>query len=423
MSREGLLGWRYLWLDGLFSAVSASFYGSFVPLFALAYGASNSQVGRLTAIASLAGVAALFPGARVVEWTGKRKPVVVVTGGGIGRLILLAWACLPFFTPEPRVAVLVIIALNGLLAFVNHFHVPAWMAMVADMVPHPVRGRYFGSRNMAMGVAALVVVPVAGWLIHVGNEWMGMPFWGYQMAFFLAFVSGVAAAVCFQRIPEPLPAAQRAHGRRWSALIRSLGASPAFLGLVIGALVWNFSVNVAAPFFNVYLVSQLGASTSTVGVLTGITSLFSLGGQRLFGRLLDRKGAFWVQRSTGLLIPILPLSWIFVTAPWQVVFISAASGLLWAGYNLANFSLLLELTPDDRRPDAVALYQTVAVAGGVLGPLLGGYLADAVGFKAAFGISGAGRMLGILLFLYLASRPALGSGRRALVSRQRGRAG
>ena len=246
---------------------------------------------------------------------------------------------------------------------------------------------------------------------------------GYQMAFFLAFVSGVVAAVCFQRIPEPLPAAQHAHGRRWSALIRSLGASPAFLGLVIGALVWNFSVNVAAPFFNVYLVSQLGASTSTVGVLTGVTSLFSLGGQRLFGRLLDRKGAFWVQRSTGLLIPILPLSWIFVTAPWQVVFISAASGLLWAGYNLANFSLLLELTPDDRRPDAVALYQTVAVAGGVLGPLLGGYLADAVGFKAAFGLSGAGRMLGILLFLYLASRPALGSGRRALVSRQRGRAG
>ena len=55
---------RWFWLDGLFSTISVSFYANFVTLFALAYGANNAQIGQLTAVASLCGLAALLPGAR-----------------------------------------------------------------------------------------------------------------------------------------------------------------------------------------------------------------------------------------------------------------------------------------------------------------------------------------------------------------------
>jgi MFS family permease len=67
------LGLRYLWLQGLFNAISDNFYLSFMPLFALAYGASAGQIGWLTAIANLLGVLALFPGARAIEYVGQRK--------------------------------------------------------------------------------------------------------------------------------------------------------------------------------------------------------------------------------------------------------------------------------------------------------------------------------------------------------------
>ena len=36
---------RYFWLDGLFAAISENFYLGFVPLFALAFGATSGQVG------------------------------------------------------------------------------------------------------------------------------------------------------------------------------------------------------------------------------------------------------------------------------------------------------------------------------------------------------------------------------------------
>jgi MFS family permease len=60
----------------------------------------------------------------------------------------------------------------------------------------------------------------------------------------------------------------------------------------------------------------------------------------------------------------------------------------------------------------VALYQTVVFTSAVLGPLLGGWLADTVGFKPVFALSGAGRLLAMGLFVWLAVWPA----RRALAT-------
>jgi MFS family permease len=54
-------------------------------------------------------------------------------------------------------------------------------------------------------------------------------------------------------------------------------------------------------------------------------------------------------------------------------------------------------------------YQTVVFASAVVGPLLGGWLADTFGFQVIFGASSAGRLLGILLFIWLAVRPILGA--------------
>ena len=52
---------RLFWLDGIFAAASEAFYLAFIPLFALAYGATNQQVGWITAVGNLAGAMALFP--------------------------------------------------------------------------------------------------------------------------------------------------------------------------------------------------------------------------------------------------------------------------------------------------------------------------------------------------------------------------
>jgi MFS family permease len=73
--------------------------------------------------------------------------------------------------------------------------------------------------------------------------------------------------------------------------------------------------------------------------------------------------------------------------------------------------ILVQLSPDEQRPRAVALYQTAVFGSAVLGPLIGGFLADVVSFQFIFGVSGVGRIAGMGLFLWLAARPALRSGK------------
>jgi MFS family permease len=402
---RGLRSLRNFWLDGLFAAVSENFYLGYVALFALAYGANNSQVGALVAAANLLGMLSLFPGARLIERTGRRKQVVTWSAGVFGRLALLCLAMIPFLFSQPAVAIVAIIAVDSLRSFLANLANPGWTSLVADLVPEAMRGRFFASRNMAIGIAALLVAPFAGRIISATNSRLDSLFAGYQAVFLLAFIFGLVSTVFFSRIQEP----HLAKSDRWKHhagdLRRVLKSSPGFVGLIISAFVWNMALQVAAPFFNVYLVNAFGATALTIGILAGISSLTALVGQPVFGRLLDKKGAFWVQATTGLLIPLLPLAWAFISAPWQVGIINSFSGFLWAGYNLASFSLLIMLTPDQQRPRAVAMYHTAVLGSAVVGPLFGGYLADTVGFKSVFVLSSAGRLLGTGLFLWLTMRP------------------
>lgn len=394
---------RYFWLDGIFAAISENFYLGFVPLFALAYGASNGQVGWLTAVANLMGALAFFPGARLAE-RGERKRLVLWSSGGGARLMLLALAILPLFVPLPSTAIWLIIILNGARAFMSNLGNPAWTTMVADLVPSSMRGRYFGGRNMGMGLAALLVAPLAGRLIGVGNGRFDLTFGGYQLIFFFAFAAGMVATMSFRRISEPAIQQTESIKHERGSLRNALKSSPGFIGFVASAFVWNMSLQVAAPFFNVYLVSAFNASTGLIGLLASVSSLTALVGQRIFGRLLDEKGALWVQQLCGFLIPLLPFGWMFITDAWQVGIINTLGGFAWAGYNLSNFNLLLQLTPSEDRSRGVALYQTAVFSSAVLGPLLGGYLADAVSFQLIFGLSAGGRLIGMFIFIWFTAR-------------------
>jgi MFS family permease len=147
------------------------------------------------------------------------------------------------------------------------------------------------------------------------------------------------------------------------------------------------------------MVQNMNATAVMVGLVTMVSSLTSLPGLRLFGQLSDRIGPRRVQLMTGLLIPLLPLAWIFITHPWQAMVVNVFGGFLWAGYNLASFNYLLLLIPADQRERYTALYQIVVMAASAGGAAMGGLVATQWGFTTNFALSAAGRALAILIFV------------------------
>jgi MFS family permease len=397
---------RLFWLDGVTANVAEALIITYSGLYLLSFGASNAQVGIQAALANLLAAAALFPGARFVERWGQRKRLVVLSGGGAARLALLGLVVVPFIFRPPAVfyAVITCIALR---AFFNNLANPAWTSLAADLVPLRLRGRYFASRQFGMAIASLLSTVLAGQAITR----MGAPA-GYQASFFVAFLFGLAATYFFASIPEPAPRPVQVRTDVADTFASYPAARRNFLLYVATQFIWSLSLQIAGPFFNVYIVEGLKGTTAEVGWLSGISTLASLAGLRYFGRQTDRRGARWTVRTAGLLIPFLPWAWTLVQAPWQVAFINAPAGFVWAGYELGNFALLLAITPESQRARLVATYQTVIFFTAFVGPLIGGLLVQNFGFKLVFFVSGLGRLIGILLFTWLVREPTQESGDR-----------
>jgi MFS family permease len=384
---------RWFWFDGAFALGSDSIVTTYLVLYAVALGASSAQVGLLGALQGLGAALALLPGALLVERIGRRKEIVLAAGGALGRMALLLLAFVPFLL-QGQAAVRFAIVLVVLREISMNLSLPAWTSLAGDIVPIGQRGRYFASRTIAMTVAGMVTVFGAGWLINRS----GSPS-GYQWAFLAAFLFGGASWFCFSRIQDPDPRPPpRQHPSENTPILGSILAHPMFLALCVHSAVWNFSLNLAGPFFNVYLVHDLGATMIQVGILTAAVSLSSLPALRVFGPLADRWGPRRIILITSLLIPVLPLAWLAVPSPWYVLPINLASGVLWSGFTMCVLNLLLQIAPPADCARFSAVHQIVVAVSLALGAASGGWVVTVFGYKAVFALSGIGRFAAALIF-------------------------
>jgi MFS family permease len=356
----------------------------------------------MSSLATLGSALLLLPGAILVERWGRRRAIVLLTGGGSARVALSLMPFVPLLL-EGRAAVYVLIGLGVVRVAFSQLGVPAWMSMTSDIVPLSGRGRFFSTRNMAMAVTGMVATYLVGQLISAIGEPLG-----YQLAMGIAFLFGLVATVCYasiQEIPvvEPAPAGARDR----TSFFRSLRLHSTFLAFCATTALWNFFLQLAGPFFGPFLVEGLGASAAVVGALGVVSSLATLPGQRLFGVLVDRWGSRRVQVITGLVVPLLPLAWALVGSPWHVVPINVVGGFVWSGYNLAQFNHVLTIIPEERRARHTAFYQIVLMIALAAGAALGGVIAqhESLGYRGTFIISGVGRLVAALLFLRFVRSP------------------
>ncbi len=389
------LSWFFF--DGLFASASDNIAITYLVLYILALGATRTQIGLMSAISSLMVALVLLPGALLVERFGHRKHLTVFFGGGLARLVLLVLAFLPFLLGGRAlilgaIALSIIRDINGNLAF------PAWMSVAGEIVPMEGRGRFFGTRNFIMGVTGMLAILLVGELITQA----GSP-QGYQIALGLAFIVGAFSTYSFSRLQDPrgnspIPVEG---ARTLRALLDDIRAHPVFLALGLVMVMWNFSINIAGPFFNVYMVQNLKFTATMVGVQSVVSAIASLLVQRRIGRLSDRLGSRRVMLISMLLIPLLPAGWVFVTQFWHVIALNAFGGMAWGAFNLVSFNFLLSLTPESQRARYSAFYQIMITLSLALGAGLGSWIVTQWGYQAVFAGSAIGRLVAVFLFARL----------------------
>jgi MFS family permease len=398
-----------MWWYGYLMAASNAFYLSYVSLYVLALGGTRTQVGLLSSIASFFGMVGPLIGAFLSRKIGRRKPIVVIALS-ITRFMLLLAALTPFFFTGDALISVVIAFMALRLGFITVAN-PAFISLMGDLVPIHRRGRYMGSRFMAMATASMVFVPAAGWLIDAIGEPLG-----YQVSLTIAFAVGLFSCYMYSRIQEPEPAKavetapassdakqdmEPPANTKPASFFTVITASRVFLYYLLVRFFWNFSMQVGGPYFGVYQKEVLDSPLQVIGTLQTISAFTRMIGQRVWGHTLDRRGARWVFKMCAAFIPLLPFIWLFATRPWHIVFVTAPSGFLWAGFNLAAINLVMELPKYEHRTQAAAANASIIHTANIIGPLVGGAVIDTLGYHWTFALSGIGRGIGALLFWLL----------------------
>lgn len=400
----------YSTAEGTLAAASENFALNYIPLFAVAAGGSPLDVSLLTAIPNLLANALQIPFGRLAERKGRNKPLWLL-GNSVVRWVWLPMALLPWLVHDRTRLIAALLVLTGLRGLGMAVAVPAWTALMADLTRRSWRGAYFALRNVLANLVALAASVVAGFLI----EAKGYPE-GYALAFGAAWLVGLASLAAILPIHEPRRrraalaggggAGTAASGGRalspsdWLAggPARWRQEAPGFYEYAVSAFLWTAAVNLPAALFPVHFSEALHGTAELWGIANGATFLTTILGQRYWGRLCDRVGQRPVMIMAGLGAAILPLWWSVIPSPGWVVVINLFAGIAWAGYNLAAFNLVLEVTPDGRRPSYVAVFNLGVGIAASAAPILGGLMAEWTGTVPVMVLSGVLRLASLALF-------------------------
>ncbi|MDA0353156.1 MAG: MFS transporter [Chloroflexi bacterium] len=387
--RTRVLGTRSLrafFFDGIFSAASDVMPAQFLAIYAIALGASDADIGILAAAAGLAGLVALAPGARIAERARSRKWVVLLSGGGSGRVMLLLMAFVPWFA-EGRTAVYLLILLASLRWFAGMLGHPAWVSLTAAIVPLDLRRFYISRRMLGIAAVGAVGAPLIGRVIGAVGGLQG-----YHVALFISVGFAIVSTVLFARIEEP-PATETSD--RSGGSTREMLADSNFIRFVSGILALHITTHIAVPFFAPYMVRTLGASPTEIGILATISAIGGVGGLIVAGPLAERIGSERMLRWSLFVIPTLPIMWVFASEPWHAAIPNLIGGVVWAGFHLAEFNLLLQYAPERNMPRYAAAHQATLLFATLVGPLIGTVIVAEWGIPAALLASGFGRFLAL----------------------------
>ncbi len=338
--------------------------------------ASDFLYGAVFSLSPIANAFQFYASYRM-ERTLKRRRMFLVSGF-IQRIIWLPFAFLPFLLPMSQqqlrlaAAVLCIAVSAGAAPFMN----VSFYSLCADIVPMRIRGRYFATRSRISTLVGMTVGLLVGLLLDA------IPgFAGYCVVFCIAAVAGTLDVVCFLFMPMP-PMRKTPEKTSMFKMLRHVVSDRDYMPLVLSMTVWNFTVQSASPYFNVYMRDFLGFSNMTIMLISQIASnLFLILFVKKWGRAMDAYGNKAVLCVAAFMTSFVPLISVFPGRSALVCLLigNCLSGATYCAIDLSAQNLFMGQAREDNKSMYFAVYFLFTQLFGLaLGSTCGGFLLDNV---------------------------------------------
>lgn len=279
---------------------------------------------------------------------------------GAPSLVLLASAALP-------VVLIVCIVRGAGLAIL----VVGAVALVADLTPSARRGEALGVYGVAVGVPAVIGLPLGVYLTNVI---------GFGALFVLAAVASLAGLIALAGLPDQVSTEEQ-HVKVLGGVRKS--------GLLMPTLVFA-AVTVAAGISVTFLpLAVAGDKHSLVATALLLQAIAAPAARWLAGRYADRMGPARLLAPALILAAVGTGSLVFLPSPVAVLLGSACFGIGFGAAQNLTLTLMYNRVDRSRYGQVSALWNLAYDGGWGAGALAFGAVVAGIGYPVAFALTAA----------------------------------
>ena len=378
---------------GLASAASP-----FLPVFLTRLGATNFQVGLLTAMPAFTGLFLTLAMGRFLQ--NRRNVVPWFSSANLLYLSSYAFTGLVSFIVPQQYAVLAVLIIWAIATLPQTMRNVAF-SVVMNAVAGP-SGRYalMSRRWSILGLVSAITVMIVGQIL----DRLSFPT-NYQLVLIGLSVGTLISYYYSSRIKlpdaEPQP---RTHGlslpQRFKGYIDLIRGERAFVSFTAKRLVYLSGSALAAPLFPIYYVREVQATDAWIGIINTAQTAIMLIGYFLWARQGRIRGSRFVLLRTTFGLAIYPALIASTHRVECIALYAGLAGIFQAGLDLVFFDELMKTVPAQYSATFVSLAQSLQHLSAVVAPLLGTLLADRVGIGGALVVSAALRLVAFGLFAW-----------------------
>ena len=400
-------------IDGVFSTIFGSITtGVLLSNFLLELGATSVEIGMLSSFPMLVNL--LQPlGAYLGDRTTSRLRYLlwIFSPSRLLWLILVLgiWANTKGYLPSHQLiySTLAIVLVTHVMGSLGS---PAWVSWMAILVPRRLRGRYFGFRNSAASLTNLLSIPLLGWVV---SAWPHGSIPAYAGILLLGVIFGILSLGCqfFKADINPQIKLETQDKQEQEAKGKFRMTSN-FCWFLIYFSFWTFAVNVSNPFFNLYMLDNLGIDVSWVTIYNSLTAAANLLMLLWWGKLADRIGNRLILLLVGMVVAVTPVFWLLASSDrislWLwLPLLHLLGGGTWAAIDLCINNMQMDVAPARSQASYFAIAAAAAGVAGAIGTTAGGFLAqfaDYGGLPGLFVLSGALRLAALIPLMFIRER-------------------
>jgi MFS family permease len=369
---------RLVIADGLASeAMITLTSGTFLVAMLVLLKANNFQIGLLAGLPTFTNVFQLLSVWLVRRFNNRRAIVVISSFLARTPLVIIGLLIL-IFKSIPVETVVFILFFHYFFGSVAG---PCWNAWMKDLIPEKALGSYFSKRtsytqvlNIILGLATAFIVD------YTKNNRITEELNVYACLFIGGGIAGIMSALFLSNTAEPL--GRVTTGNILTVLQRPLRDGN-FRRLLVFNSAWVFALNIATPFFVVFMMTKMGLSISYIIALNIVSQICSILTVRMWGRLADNYSNKTVIGICAPLYILCLLGWCYVGIYTReylnlilLFVIHAGMGISNAGINLSLTNISLKLSPAEESVVYLSTKNIITALFSFIAPLIGGTLAD-----------------------------------------------